>query len=214
MSEFKKEWEGTGRNIFNMLRPQQSLRRKISLATKRIEAQIQMLEASLNGLIRKDKSLFSKVVDAYAEHDIKRAKIYANELVELRKTIDLVSNAKLALERIALRLGTITHLGNVATVIAPAIEILKDVRSALLGIIPNAEYELNSVMSMLDEIMVETGQSPRAEFIFEPTSEETQKILKEAAIVVEERMKEKFPEILASEPLEAEGERTGQSSVK
>lgn len=102
MSKFKEEWEGTGRNIFNVLRPQQSLRRKISLATKRIEAQIQMLEASLNGLaerlIRKDKSLFSKVVDAYAEHDVKWAKMYANELVELRKTIDLVSNAKLALE--------------------------------------------------------------------------------------------------------------------
>lgn len=91
-----------------------------------------------------------------------------------------------------MRLDTITYIGNAATVIAPAIEILKDVRNALHGIMPNAEHELNSVMNMLNEIIVETGQPPRAEFIFEPTSEETKKILKEAALVVEERMKEKI----------------------
>ncbi len=208
MSKFSKEWEGTGSNILSMLRPQQPLRQKIMLAAKRIESQSQMLETAINNLIQRDKSLFSKVVDAYSEHDVKRATMYANELAELRKTINLMSNAKLALERVALRLSTITQLGNITAVISPAIEVLKDVRVSISGIMPNAEHELNAIMGMLDEIMVESGQPLEAGFSFEPTSEEAQKIISEAALIVEERMKEKFPEIVVSKTPEAAGERS------
>ena len=213
MSKFNKEWEGTEGNVIDRvvstIRPQQPLRYKLSLAIKRIETQAQALENAINNLSRRDKSLFSKVVDAYSEHDIKRAKVYANELAELRKTINLMSNAKLALERIALRLGTITHMGNAASVIAPALEILKDIRSGIVGLMPNAENEINTIMTMLDEIMVESGQATGAGFDFEPTSEEAQKILEEAALVAEERMKEKFPELVASKTPEAESEKFG-----
>lgn len=208
MSKFSKEWEGTGSNVLSMLRPQQPLRQKITLAAKRIESQSQMLESAINGLIQRDKSLFSKVVDAYSEHDVKRATMYANELAELRKTINLISNAKLALERVALRLSTITQLGNITAVISPAIEVLKDVRISISGIMPNAEHELNAIMGMLDEIMLESGQPLEAGFSFEPTSDEAQKIISEAALVVEERMKEKFPEIVVSKTPEATGERS------
>jgi division protein CdvB (Snf7/Vps24/ESCRT-III family) len=72
---------------------------------------------------------------------------------------------------------------------------------------PSAEHELNAIMTMLDEIMIESGQVAGAELGFEPTSEEAQKILEEAALVAEERMKEKFPELVASKASEAEGEK-------
>ena len=213
MSKFNKEWEGTEGGVIDRvvstIRPQQPLRYKLSLAIKRIETQAQALENAINNLSRRDKSLFSKVVDAYSEHDIKRAKVYANELAELRKTINLMSNAKLALERIALRLGTITHMGNAASVIAPALEILKDVRSGIVGLMPNAENEINAIMTMLDEIMVESGQATGAGFDFEPASEGARKILEEAALVAEERMKGKFPELVASKTPEAESEKFG-----
>lgn len=211
MSRFNKEWEGVGGNIVDKVvgavKPQQPLRYKLSLAIKRIEAQAQALESAINNMSQRDKSLFSKVVEAYSEHDIKRATVYANELAELRKTINLMSNARLALERVALRLGTITHLGNAAAVIAPALEILKDVRSGIVGVMPNAEHELNAIMTMLDEIMIESGQIAGVGFGFEPVSEDAQKILEEAALVAEEKMKEKFPELVASKTAEAEGEK-------
>jgi len=211
MAKFNKEWEGTGGNVIDKVvstvRPQQPLRYKLSLAIKRIEAQAQALDGAINSMAQRDKSLFSKVVEAYSEHDIKRATVYANELAELRKTINLMSNARLTLERVALRLSTITHLGNAAAVIAPALEILKDVRSGIVGVMPGAEHELNAIMTMLDEIMIESGHVAGAEFGFEPTSEEAQKILEEAALVAEERMKEKFPELVASKAAEAEGEK-------
>jgi division protein CdvB (Snf7/Vps24/ESCRT-III family) len=109
---------------------------------------------------------------------------------------------------VALRLNTITHLGNAAAVIAPALEILKDVRSNIAGVMPSAEHELNAIMMMLDEVMIESGQVTGVGLGFEPTSEEAQKILEEAALVVEERMKEKFPELVASKAAEAEREKS------
>jgi division protein CdvB (Snf7/Vps24/ESCRT-III family) len=212
MAKFSKEWEGAGSSVIDkvvgVVKPQQPLRYKLSLAIKRIEAQAQALDGAINNMTQRDKSLFSKVVKAYSEHDIKRATVYANEIVELRKTINLMSNARLALERVALRLNTITHLGNAAAVIAPALEILKDVRSNIAGVMPSAEHELNAIMMMLDEIMIESGQVTGVGLGLEPTSEEAQKILEEAALVVEERMKEKFPELVASKAAEAEREKS------
>ncbi|MEM3716608.1 MAG: Snf7 family protein [Candidatus Bathyarchaeia archaeon] len=214
MSGFSKEWEGRTEGgvvdkIAGTIRPQQPLKYKISLAAKRIDAQIHALEGAINSMNQRDRSLFSKVVDAYSSHDMKRAAMYANELAELRKTINLMLNAKLALERVSLRLNTITFIGNVAAAIAPAIEILKDVRSGVAGVIPGAEREIDAIVNLLDEVMIESGHISGVGLGLEATSEEAQKILEEAALVAEERAKEKFPELLASKPAEAEREKFG-----
>lgn len=214
MSNFSRNWEGnTGDSIVNRLmdtiRPQQPLKYKISSATKRIEAQIQVLESTISGMNQRDKFLFSKVVDAYSNHDIKRATMYANELAELRKTINLMLNAKLSLERVSLRLSTIAFVGNVAAAISPAVEILKDIRSNIAGVIPSAGQEIDAIITMLNEVMVESGQISGTGFGLDVTSEEAQKILEEAALIAEERAKEKFPELVASKPSEAERERFG-----
>jgi len=209
MSKFSKEWEGNEASILDKvvgaIRPTQPLRYKLSLVIKRIEAQAQALDMAINSMGERDKSLFSKVVEAYSKHDMKRATIYANELAELRKTLNLMSNARLALERVALRLGTITHLGNAAAVIAPVMDILRDVRVGIAGLMPSAEQELGAIMTLLDEIMIESGQTVGISAEAEPLSEEAQKILAEAALVVEEKVKEKFPELAASKSAEAEG---------
>ncbi|MEM2321504.1 MAG: Snf7 family protein, partial [Candidatus Bathyarchaeia archaeon] len=173
---------------------------------KRIEAQAQALDRAINSMTERDKSLFSKVVEAYSGHDMRRATIYANELAEIRKTINLMSNARLALERVALRLGTITHLGNAAAVIAPVMDILKDIRSGIAGLMPNAEQELGVIMSMLDEIMIESSHTVGVGVETEVMSEEAQKILEEAALIAEEKMKEKFPELIAPKSTEAKSE--------
>lgn len=210
MSKFSKEWEGTGTTIVDKIvstvRPQQPLKYKLSLVIKRIEAQARTLDGAINSMLERDKSLFSKIVDAYSKHDMKRATVYANELAEIRKTINLMSNARLALERVALRLGTITHLGNAAMVIAPAIEILKDVRSGIAGLMPSMEQELGAIMGMLDEIIIESSHIVGVGVETETLSEEAQKILEEAALVAEEKVKEKLPELTAARAAEAERE--------
>ncbi|MBS7625315.1 MAG: Snf7 family protein [Candidatus Bathyarchaeia archaeon] len=195
MSKFAKSWEEARSGIKSLIRPETPLRHKIELATKRIEAQIQYLNGAINLLAERDKALFQKVVEAYSKHEMQRASVYANELAEIRKMMNFMMNAELALERVALRLRTVTQLGNVAAALAPISRVLQSIRTGVAGIFPSAERELSEISVLLDEIMIEASQTTGITPDFEVASEEAQKILNEAAVVAEQRMKEKFPEL-------------------
>jgi len=104
-------------------------------------------------------------------------------------------NSELALERVVLRLRTVSQLGSVVVNLAPATRVLDSVRSGIAGVLPNAESELESVGMMLNDIMVEAGQTTGIAPDFDVAGEDARKILDEAATVAEQRMKEKFPEL-------------------
>jgi division protein CdvB (Snf7/Vps24/ESCRT-III family) len=195
MSKFTKEWEEPRTGIRAIIRPEAPLRQKIELAARRVETQIQYLNGAVQLLTQRDKALFSKIVDAYSRHDMQRANVYANELAELRKMANFMMNAELALERVALRLRTVTQVGNVAATLAPISKVLQSVRTGVAGIFPGAERELSEIGILLDEIMIEASQTTGMTPDFEVASEEAQKILNEAAIVAEQKMKERFPEL-------------------
>lgn len=196
MSKFTKDWEGTGRKgVKAVLRPQTPLRSRLEFAIRRVEAQSQRIEGTINRLNERDKSLFSKVVDAYSKHNTQRANTFANELAEIRKTASFMMSARLALERVILRLRTVTEIGNAAVTLGPAVKVLQSIRAGIAGILPGAEHELGAVANLLNEIIIEAGQTAGAGFDFEVASEDAQKILNEAAIVAEQRMKERFPEL-------------------
>ncbi len=195
MSKFAENWEKPKTGIKGLIRPGAPLRQKIELAARRVEAQIQYLNGAINMLTERDKALFQKVVEAYSKREMQRAKVYANELAEIRKMTNFMMNAELALERVALRLRTVTQLGNVTAALAPVGKVLQSIRSGVAGIFPGAEREFNEIGILLDEIMIEASQTTGMTPDFETASEEAQKILDEAAIVAEQRMREKFPEL-------------------
>ncbi|MEM2401935.1 MAG: Snf7 family protein [Candidatus Bathyarchaeia archaeon] len=195
-SKFTKRWEeGELRGLKAALRPSEPLKNKIELAIKRVEAQIQYLDGVLNRLSERDKYLFSKIVEAYSRHQMQRARVLANELAELRKMANFMMNAELALERVALRLRTVTQLGNVVATLAPATQVLQSVRAGVGGLLPNAEKELGQIGAMLNDLIVEAGQVTGVTPDFEVANDDAQKILSEAALLAEQRMKERFPEL-------------------
>ena len=195
-SRFIKKWEERDENrIKAAIKPSTPLKPKIEVAIRRIEAQMQYLESTVNRLSDRDRYLFSKVVDAYAKHQTQRAAVFANELAELRKMATYMMNSELALERVALRLKTVTQLGNVVTTLAPASSVLQNVRTGIAGLLPNAERELEGVGAMLNDIIVEAGQTTGMTPDFEVANEDAMKILGEASMVAEQRMKEKFPDL-------------------
>ncbi len=102
MSNFAKNWEAPERKGSA---PSGPLKPHIESTIKLIGTQVQRLDIANNRLVEKDAQIFNKVVDAYAKHDKTKATIYANELVEIRKIIKRVTQVKLALESISLRLN-------------------------------------------------------------------------------------------------------------
>ena len=129
-----------------------------------------------------------------------RANVFANELAEIRKMEKMIMHARLALEQIVLRLRTVSELGDVVSTLAPAVGVLRTVKSGMASVFPEAERELGQIGTLLSGIIVDAGQSTGLTLNFEAVNEDAQKILNEAASVAEQKIKEKFPELPAGLP--------------
>ena len=188
--------------------PPGPLKPRLDSAVRRIEAQIQRLDQTSDRFTERDKSMFAKVVEAYSKHDLPHANVFANELAEIRKMEKTVMHARLALEQIVLRLKTVTELGGMVSTLAPAVGVLRNVRTAIGGVLPEAGNELEQIGTMLSGIVMDAGQTTGLTLNFEATNEDAQKILTEAATVAEQRVKEKFPELPAGVPAVSEKAQT------
>lgn len=207
MSEkFAKRWEerevGTPftTKVKEAVRPPGPLKPRLNFAIRRIDLQIQRLEQAGDRFSERDKSIFARIVEAYTKHDMPRANVFASELAEIRKMEKMMMHARLALEQIVLRLKTVSELGDVVSTLAPAVGVLRGIRSGMANIFPEAEKELGQIGTLLSGIIIDAGQSSGLTINFETANEDAQKILKEAATVAEQRIKEKLPELPAGMP--------------
>jgi len=202
MSEnFTKKWEQKKdeNSLLNSLnqtiKPQQPLKPRLDIATRKLDAQIQRLDQTSDRFTQKDKALFTKLVDSYQQHDMAHANIYATELAEIRKMSKIIMNARLALDQINLRIKTVTELGDVVSMLGPCIGVLRSVNSGMGGILPAAENELSEIGDMLSGVMLEAGQGSGMSLNFNSVSEDASKILSEAAIVAEQKINANFPDL-------------------
>jgi division protein CdvB (Snf7/Vps24/ESCRT-III family) len=204
--KFAKKWEDKQdqtpitNKIKEAVRPPGPLKPRLDFAVRRIELQVQRLDKASERFSERDKSIFARIVDAYSKHDTPRANVFANELAEIRKMEKMIMHARLALEQIVLRLSTVSELGDVVTTLAPAVSVLRSVRTGMASIFPEAERELGSIGNLLNGIIIDAGQSTGLTINFESANEDAQKILTEAATVAEQKIKDKFPELPAGLP--------------
>ena len=182
------------------VRPPGPLKPRLDFAIRRIELQVQRLDNAGERFTERDKSIFIRVVEAYGKHDMPRASVFANELAEVRKMEKMIMHARLALEQIVLRLKTVSELGDVVSTLAPAVGVLRTVRTGMASIFPEAERELGQIGNLLNGIIIDAGQSTGLTINFENANEDAQKILTEAATVAEQKIKEKFPDLPAGMP--------------
>ena len=215
MSErFAKKWESKKEessftdSIRGAVSPPTPLKPRMDYATRRLELQINKLDQASERFSQKDKSLFAKLVDAYAKHDTAHANMYASELAEVRKMAKLTMNARLALDQVMLRLRTCTEFGDIVATLAPAIGVLRSVGSGITGVMPEAENELGEIGNMLSGLMFDAGLGCGSTMNFNSVNEDAAKILNEAATVAEQKMNSNFPDL----PSGLAGSVAGQKS--
>jgi division protein CdvB (Snf7/Vps24/ESCRT-III family) len=202
MSErFAKKWEpkqdqeSIGTTIRNTVTPPPPLKPALDMAVRKLDLQINKLDQANDRFTQKDKALFSKLVDSYTKHDQAHANIYATELAELRKMSKLIMNARLALDQVALRIRTVSELGDVVATLGPCIGVLRSVSGGLSGVLPEAEGELAGIGDLLSGLMFEAGTSSGMSLNFDSVNEDASKILAEAATVAEQRVSSNFPDL-------------------
>src|ERR671923_1060659 len=200
MTSFSRNWvkdnkPNVSEKIKQSVGPQQPLKPRIELAKNKIQAQNQKLETILEKLRGKEKSLFNQVVSALQRHDTQHGKMLSNEIAQVRKTTKMISQLKMALEQIQLRLESTIDLGDVMVAIGPAMGALTRVRSGLSGVMPEVDRELGEINGVFSDIMMSAGSMGNTSFAFDAGGEEVDRILAEAGAVAEQRMTESFPDV-------------------
>ncbi|MDG6913313.1 MAG: hypothetical protein JRN35_09580 [Nitrososphaerota archaeon] len=205
MSTFAGKWEkqnsqSFGTRVKDSVRSPGPLKPRLDLAVRQIQVQVAKLDSTSTKLRERDNSIFTKVVSSLQKHDTQHASVFANELAEIRKMNKMVTQAKLALEQIVLRLNTITELGDIVVTLTPAMSVIRNVKQGLVGVLPEAENEIGEISGLLSSILVDAGTVGGYSLNFEAANEDAEKILAEASAVAETRMREKFPDIPSSLP--------------
>jgi len=171
------------------------LKSQIELANRQILLLISQLDGAVNRIRQRDSTIFKNVVSSLAKHDMQHAAVYANELAEVRKMGKMVTQAQLAMEQISLRLGTINDLGEIASTLAPAVSVIKNMKEGLRMALPEADKEIGEISGLLSSVLVDASTTGGFSLNFDAANEDAQKVLEEASVVAEQRMKESFPEI-------------------
>ncbi len=203
MTTFAKNWQrpqtpSIGERFNDAIKPKGPLKPRMETAIKRLQTQISKLDGMITKLKQRDEKLFKRIVTATQSHDLTTSKVLSKELAEVRKVTKLLSNARIALEQIELRLSTFHDLGDTVVTIMPTIGLMKSLRSSLVKFMPEADRELAGMTEMLGGLMTDTFHN--GDFgIDSSTNEESEKILQEAAAVAEAAVNDKLPSMPAGQ---------------
>ena len=113
MVSFSDKWNALKNNeklsqaFMGKMRPDAPLKNKLDTAQKKLQLQITRLSEIDTKLQQKNKLFFDKIVKSKKDNNENYAKVYANELAEIRKHQKMISNAKLSMEQIQIRLNTV-----------------------------------------------------------------------------------------------------------
>ena len=203
MSKFSKDWkaqerDGFGKRTRETIRGQKPIRPQIQRATQQLNGEINRLETTTNRLKSRENSIFKKTVAAVQSHDQETSKAFSNELAEVRKMTKVVTQSQLALETVTARLETVKDMGDFAVTIAPAIGVVKKVKSTLAEAVPDAQGTLGEISNQLTSIMSDVGGINGADFFTPESSEEANKILAEASAIAEKRVNDSLPQVPTS----------------
>jgi len=200
MSRFTSKWDRPdrftfGKKIVKRLRNPTFSKKKLEEAVRSIQTQIISLDNLLLRLKERDKHIFNEVIKCVRLNNKRKASIYANELTQVRNLIKQVISAKLALERICIRINTITDVGDIAATLAPAAAAVKSVQGIIREVMPQAEEGFTEISTLLNSLIVDASANEGFQLDIKAASADAERIIDEATRVAEEELKSKFPEV-------------------
>ena len=206
--------EGLTQKVFGRVIPDTPIKNKIENAQQKLELQIMKLGNISAKLQKKHDHIFEKIVNAQKSNNHAYAKAYATELQEIRKMNNMVSNAKLSMEQINIRLNTVSELGDVIVTLSPCMSVIKGLGVSLGGIMPQANSSMQDLSKILGDVLSSSsvGQQDTA-ILKREGSADTVAILEEAQAVIEGQTKENIPDIPTNLPEDILSERRERASI-
>jgi division protein CdvB (Snf7/Vps24/ESCRT-III family) len=200
MTSFTNQWNKEAKKdpterIRESLKSQKPLKPTMESAKNRMGIQTQKLDTLLEKLKSKDRALFNQIVTHLQNHDSQQSKMLSNELSQVRRTIKTISQLKMSLEQVHMRLESTIDIGDALTALKPAVGTLSKVKTGLSGLMPNVDVELGEINDVFSDIMVNANSTSDIGFALNPSGVDVTNILAEASMVAEQRVTDNFPDV-------------------
>lgn len=152
------------------------------------------LEQATGRLRERDRTLFNACVSQIRMKHRERAGIVANELSEVRKVLNMVTQCHLALERIILRLETIQEVSQIMADLKPALRSLRELTETMVNVMPDVAAELQRVNESINDTLAVTKMTSAEDVApLIHKTEAGQEILNEASAMLEKRIGDELP---------------------
>lgn len=200
MTSFTNQWNKETKKdpterIRESLKSQKPLKPTMESAKNRLGIQTQKLDTLLEKLKSKDRTLFNQIVTHLQNHDSQQSKMLSNELSQVRRTIKTISQLKMSLEQVHMRLESTIDIGDALTALKPAVGTLSKVKTGLSGLMPNVDVELGEINDVFSDIMVNANSTSDIGIALNPSGGDMTNILAEASMVAEQRVTDNFPDV-------------------
>ena len=199
---FEKNWQRSSSSSTDKLRhiihKETPLKPRIAEAIKRLNIPLLKLDSMYQKIQQQNKIVFQKVIDAQKNNETQKASMLATELAEMRKQEKMIENARLALEKIKIRLTTVEDFGEAMIAMQPAMSVVSSIKPSLEKMMPESDIELNAMSGMLDEMMISTlgeGSSTDQFNVNALSNVGIDSILQEANTVLEKDTDARLPEV-------------------
>lgn len=180
------------KNFFRKTPPLKDTLDDVIIALGRQKRKLELIDAKLKA---RRSELFRLCTQALQKKSSERAKIYANEIAEIKKMQEKVSNGLLILEQLMLRMETLRDIGSTFAQLEPTLEVVRQVSEQLSEVIPEVSGELERIGSCLNTLIAETKMPvAEVELIAISDSNENEAILDEASNYLRGRLMERLPE--------------------
>ena len=201
MGSFSDKWHALKNNeklsqaFMGRVKPDAPLKNRLDSAQKKLQLQITKLAEIDTKLQQKNNAIFEKIVSSKKANNETYAKVYANELAEIRKHQKMISNAKLSMEQIQIRLNTVSELGDVVVTLSPCMSLIKGLSTSLGGMMPTVSDSMQDLSNMLGDIV--TGSSITHDGSLgqmDTMNSDATAILEEAQTIVSENTRQSMPD--------------------
>jgi len=164
MGYITKNWREVKNSILSQkfldrVKPETTLKNKIDGAGKKMECQILRLEQTHNKLKQNHDYIFKKIVEAKRIGNESKAMTYAIELQEVKKAQKKISEAKLAMEQIKIRLGTMSELGDIVVTLSPCMSLIKGLAPSISTLMPQMHTSMEDLTSMFGDMLTDSSLS-------------------------------------------------------
>ena len=199
MGYISKNWREVKNSILSQkfldrVRPEATLKNKIDGAGKKMECQILRLEQTHNKL-SKIMITFSKKLLMQNKHEMNQKQMtYAIELVEVKKAKNKIAEAKLAMEQIKIRLGTVSELGDIVVTLSPCMSLIKGLAPSISTLMPQMHTSMEDLTNMFGDMLTDSSLSQESMTPTYQGNTDTDAILQEAHNVIEGKTRTAMPE--------------------